>query len=431
MPFSAVCPGCRAVFQLGEQSIGRTARCKKCQQIFIVSPPTSMNLAAAAPPSPPPPRRPEPPPPLPEPVVVTVTTEPRRPPRERVPPRGRASRTPDLALGTNGRHNLRVALIGGAVFAAMFIMCSGVMVVLWFTRPGDNPKAKTTQVAVAPQPAPPPPAVQAPVRVYPAIPNPRPSRPVADNRVLPELESPDDHTPPGQLSTRVLKNLKGATVFIKVEAGEEFSASGSGFLVQAQGNTGYIVTNHHVINPHAELLKPIRSRNGNNTQVVVKIQIKNAAVTAVFFSGTPEERSLAARVVTTDESRDLAILRVTGLPNWPRPITLQERAHLVETMPVYILGFPFGEQLAFKRGNPAITVNKGSVSSLRQDDYGQMKAVQIDGAINPGNSGGPVVDASGHLVGISVATIKGAGIGLAIAPEELEQLFATRAPGLR
>ena len=69
--------------------------------------------------------------------------------------------------------------------------------------------------------------------------------------------------------------------------------------------------------------------------------------------------------------------------------------------------------LSAKSGNPAPTINKGSISSLRQNDYGQLKAVQIDGAINPGNSGGPVVDEAGHLIGISVATIRGSGIGLA------------------
>src|SRR5205085_12357551 len=63
-------------------------------------------------------------------------------------------------------------------------------------------------------------------------------------------------------------------------------------------------------------------------------------------------------------------------------------------------------------------------------DFGQMKAVQIDGAINPGNSGGPVVDEDGRLVGISVATIRGAGIGLAIAPDELARMFDGRVGAL-
>jgi len=49
--------------------------------------------------------------------------------------------------------------------------------------------------------------------------------------------------------------------------------------------------------------------------------------------------------------------------------------------------------------------------------------VQIDGALNPGNSGGPVVDADGRLVGVAVATIRGANIGLAIPAGELTKVF--------
>jgi serine protease Do len=149
-------------------------------------------------------------------------------------------------------------------------------------------------------------------------------------------------------------------------------------------------------------------------------------VTAVFNSGTKSERAVPATVIADDEARDLAVLRVKGLDAWPKPIQLNQKATLIETMPVYILGFPFGESLSFNKGHPAITVNKGSVSSLRENEYGQMKAVQIDGAINPGNSGGPVVDEEGRLVGISVATIRGSGIGLAIAPDELTHMFEGR-----
>jgi S1-C subfamily serine protease len=238
--------------------------------------------------------------------------------------------------------------------------------------------------------------------------------------------------PRGQLSAQALKHIKGATVFIKVEAGR-LSCTGSGFLVKVDGDTGYVITNHHVVNPEAELLAPVRSRRGGRQTIgvrVVKYKAKNAVVTAVFHSGGKGERPVPAEVLATDESRDLAVLRLRGVSDWPRPIALDQKTQLVETMPVYILGFPFGEALAVKKGNPAITINKGSVSSLREDDYGQMKAVQIDGAINPGNSGGPVVDEDGHLVGISVATIRGAGIGIAIAPDELARMFDGRVGAL-
>lgn len=88
-------------------------------------------------------------------------------------------------------------------------------------------------------------------------------------------------------------------------------------------------------------------------------------------------------------------------------------------MPVYIVGFPFGDALSTNKGNPTITIGKGSVSSIRKDASGKLVKIQIDGALNPGNSGGPVVDAKGNLVGIAVQKVQGNNIGIAIPPAEL------------
>ena len=95
-------------------------------------------------------------------------------------------------------------------------------------------------------------------------------------------------------------------------------------------------------------------------------------------------------------------------------------------MPVYIFGFPFGEMLATSKANPAVTIGKGTISSLREDDAGDTAVIQIDGDVNPGNSGGPVVDARGRLVGVTVAKVKGTNIGLAIPPVEFARMLGGR-----
>ena len=107
-----------------------------------------------------------------------------------------------------------------------------------------------------------------------------------------------------------------------------------------------------------------------------------------------------------DPELDLAVLKVSGVKEMPEPIDYSHEPKLTETMPVYTFGFPFGEVLATGKAGPAITVGKGSISSLRLDDKGNLALVQIDGALNPGNSGGPVVDTQGHLVGVAAATIR-------------------------
>jgi hypothetical protein len=98
---------------------------------------------------------------------------------------------------------------------------------------------------------------------------------------------------------------------------------------------------------------------------------------------------------------------------------------------VTVYGFPFGEALAVDKGHPSITVSKASVSSIRRSPQDQVVAVQLDGALNPGNSGGPVVDAEGHLVGVAVATIRGANIGLAIPGGTLARMLDGRVGEVR
>ena len=215
------------------------------------------------------------------------------------------------------------------------------------------------------------------------------------------------------IAAPVLAQLKSATVFIKVQAGT-YRASGTGFLVHADGETGYIVTNDHVVR-----LPP---------------RTVGRTISLVFGSDTPTERTVTADVVASNAEDDLAILKVTGFKGLPQPLKLGDTPKLMETMTVYAFGFPFGQALAVKKGaNPAITVGKGSISSLRYNDKRDLAAVQIDGDLNPGNSGGPVVDTQGRLVGVAVAKFGNTRIGLAIPTTELASMFEGRAgtPRLR
>ena len=111
----------------------------------------------------------------------------------------------------------------------------------------------------------------------------------------------------------------------------------------------------------------------------------------------------------------------------PVPLDALTVPELAETMPVWTFGFPFGQILSTSKGYPAITVGSAKISSLRENDDGELALVQIDGALNPGNSGGPIIDAKGHIVGVAVATIKNSsGIGLAIPGGRLAAMMRGR-----
>jgi S1-C subfamily serine protease len=259
--------------------------------------------------------------------------------------------------------------------------------------------------------------------------------------------------------------VKAATVFVKIKS-KELAGSGSGFVIRVDGDTAYIVTNRHVVEPKvAEIVverRPGGSRNGSgrrrgvpgfpqpmvpqppfpspfpvpgqqdeprySARVVVR-EFKNVDVTAVFQSGTTHEESVSGKIVAIDPDEDLAVVKVTGVKQPPKTIDYLHEGQLTETMPVYVFGFPLGEVLSTSKRSPAITVGKGTVSSLRTDDDGDLAMVQIDAALNHGNSGGPVVDAQGRLVGVAVARITEAesqNLGMAIPTRAVSRLLRGR-----
>jgi S1-C subfamily serine protease len=218
-----------------------------------------------------------------------------------------------------------------------------------------------------------------------------------------------------QLPEHKLDEIKKATVLVKVSDGDR-GGSGSGFLVRVVDRfTGYVVTNFHVIDMGSGTKS--HRRPG---------QMREEFVEVVFNSGARDEIEVKAEVVAEDPERDLAVLKVrTGNP-LPKPFDLSNPPRLVETLPVLVCGFPFGEQLSVNAHNPAITIGKATISSVRLNNAGDPVYVQLDGALNPGNSGGPVVTTDGRLVGVAVMTIRGSGIGLAIPHHEVTTMLGGR-----
>jgi len=194
---------------------------------------------------------------------------------------------------------------------------------------------------------------------------------------------------------RKIMELKAAVVFI--HNGEW---SGSGFLIQRQGEHGLIVTNQHVVEGI-----PI-----NNT------------VNVVFNSGQSNQRQMRGILEAAIPNLDLALIKIQAR-NLPKPISQETRSPVFETEPVYALGFPFGRQLATNRETPRITITAGSVTSLRSDINDQVMFIQTDAAIDPGNSGGPVVDQEGRLVGVTVAKLMNTSISFVIPRRRLDQFI--------
>jgi regulation of enolase protein 1 (concanavalin A-like superfamily) len=209
--------------------------------------------------------------------------------------------------------------------------------------------------------------------------------------------------------------IKDATVMIVTSSGTDTltggSGSGSGFLFRVDGQTGYVATNQHVVRP----------RGGPSGAALT--------ITVVLRSGAQNEQKVRGEVVASSSQPDLAIIKINDVRDPPAPIDILKETEPVETMPVHVFGFPFGDSLALGRGSPSVVVGKGSISSVRRDSLGKISTVLIDGALNPGNSGGPIIDTQGRLVGVAVAAIRGANIGIAIPRRDLLELLAGHPTG--
>jgi V8-like Glu-specific endopeptidase len=144
------------------------------------------------------------------------------------------------------------------------------------------------------------------------------------------------------------------------------SMCGSGFVIQ---QNGYILTNYHVIK--------------NATRITITV---------------PGRQAVSARLVTTDQEKDLAILQISLRNLTALPIASSEEVQVLDS--ITVLGYPLPGELG-----TALSASDGKVNALREGNTGSTRLFQIDANVNPGNSGGPLLNNHGEVVGIVVAKI--------------------------
>lgn len=165
--------------------------------------------------------------------------------------------------------------------------------------------------------------------------------------------------------------------------------SGSGVILSEDG---YIVTNNHVVDGADE------------------IQVK-----------LNDNREFAARIIGTDKSTDLALIKVEekGLP----AIRVADSNALKVGEWVLAIGNPYGLTSTVTAG---IVSAKARSLGARQNSIESF--IQTDAAINPGNSGGALVNADGALVGINAMlysqTGSFTGYGFAIPSSMMNKVVA-------
>ena len=230
-----------------------------------------------------------------------------------------------------------------------------------------------------------------------------------------------------ELPPDVLQRIKAATVFVQLKARGYGASSGTGFVIRQEGEETLIVTHLKVIRmPSYYGTAPIPAGiKGETRQHVLKVREYIAGhesrVYVTIGSGTGKEQALQAEIIAEDPAHGLAVLRVRGVAAKIQPIDFEHPPEVLETMSVFALGFPFGVSLSKDDKNPAVTITKASVSSIRENDQGQKVLIQIDGQLDHGNSGGPIVDSKGGLIAIALLSIEDSGISFGVPAEQVSR----------
>ncbi|MBR5656459.1 MAG: Do family serine endopeptidase [Prevotella sp.] len=165
------------------------------------------------------------------------------------------------------------------------------------------------------------------------------------------------------------------------------TATGSGVIISSDG---YIVTNNHVVEGADELTVTLN-----------------------------DNREFSARIVGTDKTTDLALIKIDGKSLPAIPIANSDDLKVGEW--VLAVGNPLGL-------NNTVTAGIVSAKARSLGANGVESFIQTDAAINAGNSGGALVNTKGELVGINAMlysqTGSYSGYGFAIPTTIMNKVVA-------
>jgi putative serine protease PepD len=154
---------------------------------------------------------------------------------------------------------------------------------------------------------------------------------------------------------------------------DPFGGGGGGQQTQGEGagvvydTRGYILTDEHVVS--------------NATNVKVRFQ---------------DGRTASAKVVGTDPSTDVGVIKVDIPSSELHPIQFADSSAAQVGDPAIAIGSPFSLPGTATTG----IVSQIGRSIQAPNNYTIAGAIQTDAAINPGNSGGPLLDANGQVLGL-------------------------------
>jgi S1-C subfamily serine protease len=196
-------------------------------------------------------------------------------------------------------------------------------------------------------------------------------------------------TPRPAYSAQVYQVIQPSVVLIRTdfqgENGDTEKGVGSGVIINDQGD---ILTSLHVVADASDIL-------------------------ITFADGTES----GGFVLASQPELDIAVLRAFLGPEVLVPATLGNPGSMRVGDEAYVVGNPFGLYNSMSSG-----VISGFNRAFQPPNTDQVieGLIQVDAAINPGNSGGPLLNRSGHVIGVVTGIINPTedsffvGIGFAV-----------------
>src|ERR687896_971759 len=169
---------------------------------------------------------------------------------------------------------------------------------------------------------------------------------------------------------------------------ENSTSLGTGFIYN---DTGYIVTNNHVV--------------------------ENAPFLDITFINGDR---YTANITGTDPFSDLAAIKINeNLTDLPKPLVIGNSSNLRIGDQVVAIGHPFGLESSMTTG---IISQIGRLLSVDEKGFSIPNAIQTDALINHGNSGGPLLNMKAEVIGVNTAGIFPGNIGFAVPSNAVNRI---------
>ncbi len=181
-------------------------------------------------------------------------------------------------------------------------------------------------------------------------------------------------TPAPSYSSLVYQVIQPSLIWIQVEEKHQDARSdfglGSGVVVDGFGN---ILTSLHVVDGAS-------------------------VINVTFADGTESE----AQLVNSIPEMDIAVLQAIDTPLSVVPAVLGNPNSMQVGDEAFVVGNPYGLYSSMSTG---VISGFDRVFRVSGTDLEIPGMIQIDAAVNPGNSGGPLLNRSGHVIGIVTGLI--------------------------